>query len=140
MPVNEYKTNNRTKIMDFLIASKDRTVSAADIGIHMEHLNCPVNMTTIYRYLDKLEKEGTVIKYTGTKSATKASGATYQFVDRDHRCEEHLHLKCTECGAIVHLDCHFMDVIAEHIKSDHGFDIQCKNSVIYGVCRDCRRL
>lgn len=119
--------------MDFLIASKDRTVSAADIRTHMEELNCPVNATTIYRYLDKLEKDGSVIKYT----SAKGSSATYQYVDREHKCEEHLHLKCTNCGAIVHLDCHFMDVIADHIKDDHGFSIQCRNSVIYGLCKDC---
>jgi Fur family ferric uptake transcriptional regulator len=28
--------------------------------------------------------------------------------------------------------------IAEHILKDHGFILQCKNSIIYGLCRECR--
>lgn len=121
--------------MDYLIANRDRTVSVSDIGSHMEELECPVNVTTIYRYLDKLEKDGNIIKYNKEKSGK----ATYQYVDSAHHCEEHLHLKCVGCGAVIHLDCHFMDEIAEHIGKDHDFAIQCRNSVIYGLCSQCRK-
>lgn len=37
------------------------------------------------------------------------------------------------------LDCGFMDEIAEHIQKDHGFQLQCKNSILYGICKDCRQ-
>lgn len=135
MSVNEYRTNNRTKIMEYLIASSERTVSVSDIACHMESLNCPVNVTTIYRYLDKLEKDGNVIKYSKDKNGK----ATYQYVERAHKCEEHIHLKCVKCGSVIHLDCHFMDEITNHIGVEHGFDIQCRDSVIYGICKDCRK-
>ena len=94
-----------------------------------------MNITTIYRYLDKLAKEGTVMKYV----AEKGSQAVYQYVEMGHHCEEHLHLKCVSCGCIIHLECAFMDEIAEHILKDHGFTLQCKNSIIYGLCRECRK-
>ena len=129
-----YKTNNRTKIMDYLIANKAKTVSVKDIDNHMKSLDCSVNMTTIYRYLDKLEKDGDVMKYTGEHGEK----ATYQLIERSHHCDAHLHLKCTDCGSIIHLDCHFMSEIAGHIASDHGFALQCKNSVIYGLCQKCQ--
>lgn len=134
MKHNEYKTNNRTKIMDFLVANKERTVSVKDIDHHMKSLDCPVNMTTIYRYLDKLEKDGDVMKYVGEKG----DKATYQYVERTHKCDSHLHLKCTDCGSVIHLDCHFMEEIASHISMDHGFLLQCRNSVIYGLCQACQ--
>ena len=38
-----------------------------------------VNLTTIYRYLDKLAKDGTVIKYV----AEKGCQAAYQYVEPD---------------------------------------------------------
>lgn len=136
MADHEYKTNNRTKIMDFLLANKDRTVSVSDIEDHLTAERNPVNKTTIYRYLDKLEADGNIIKYT----SEKGEKATYQYVDREHRCDEHLHLKCSRCGAIIHLDCGFMGEIAEHVEKDHGFKIQCKNSIIYGLCDKCQKL
>ena len=121
--------------MDFLLENKDRTVSVADIEKHLEGENNPVNKTTIYRYLDKLEADGNIIKY----AADKGDKTTYQYVDRAHKCDEHLHLKCVECGAIIHLDCEFMDEIAEHVEREHGFKLQCKNSIIYGLCDNCQR-
>lgn len=135
MAEHEYKTNSRIKIMDYLSANKDRTVTVSDIEKHLEETSSSVNKTTIYRYLDKLEADGNVIKYADEKG----DKATYQYVDRAHKCDEHLHLKCMECGAIIHLDCEFMDEIAEHVEKDHGFKIHCKNSIIYGICENCQK-
>ena len=132
--MNEYKTNSRIKILEFLVENKERTVSVSDIDGHMRQQDCSVNVTTIYRYLDKLERDGNVIKY----AAEKGDKTTYQYVDREHRCDQHLHLKCVECGAVIHLDCHFMDEISHHIEEDHGFALQCRNSVIYGLCSKCQ--
>ncbi|MEF9922598.1 MAG: transcriptional repressor [Anaerovoracaceae bacterium] len=131
---NEYKTNNRTKILTYLKENQDRTVSVMDIDCHLRDTDSQVNLTTIYRYLDKLTTDGNVMKYI----SERGDKATFQYVERDHKCDEHLHLKCTECGEIIHLDCHFMEEISHHINEDHGFDLQCKNSVLYGVCKNCR--
>lgn len=135
MAANEYKTNSRIKIMEYLIENKERAVSVSDIGGHMQEQHCSVNVTTIYRYLDKLEKDGNIIKY----AAEKGDKTTYQYVEREHKCDEHLHLKCVSCGAVIHLDCCFMDEIARHIAEDHGFALQCRNSVIYGLCSKCQK-
>lgn len=131
----EYKTAGRAKMLEYLIANRDGTVSAGDIGRHMEKQGCPVNMTTIYRYLDKLEKEGNVIRYV----SEKGEKAVYQYATVGRNCRGHLHLKCTECGSVCHLDCGFMDEIANHVQNDHGFTLQCENSVIYGLCSSCKR-
>lgn len=129
-----YATASRKKILDFLKSNSDRTVTVTDIDSYLKRNDSEVNITTIYRYLDKLAKEGTVIKYV----AEKGSQAVYQYVEHGHRCEEHLHLKCVKCGMIIHLECAFMDEIAEHIGKEHGFMLQCKNSIIYGLCEKCR--
>ena len=130
-----YATTTRKKILEYLQQNSDRTVTVADIDTYLKSHESEVNLTTIYRYLDKLAKEGTVIKYV----AEKGSQATYQYVEKGHHCEKHLHLKCVSCGCIIHLECEFMDEIAEHILKDHGFELQCKNSILYGLCRECRK-
>ena len=119
--------------MDYLKSNRHRTVSVKDIDAHLKGLDCPVNITTIYRYLDKLEREGDVMKY----AEAQGDKATYQLVEKNHHCNTHLHLKCVDCGSIIHLDCQFMEEIAGHIAEDHGFKLQCKNSVIYGRCKNC---
>lgn len=134
MADREYKTNSRMKILEFLKENGDRAVSVAQIQAHLDETGVAVNKTTIYRYLDKLEREGTAARFV-EENGKKAS---YQLTNRERRCSEHLHLKCVRCGCIQHLDCGFMDEIEEHIMKEHGFQIQCRNSVIYGICAGCR--
>ena len=89
MAGNGYTTTSRKKILEYLMANSDRTVTVADIDQYLKKNDNEVNITTIYRYLDKLAKEGTVMKYV----AEKGSQAVYQYVEMGHHCEEHLHLK-----------------------------------------------
>ena len=58
-----YATNSRRKILDFLKSNSDRTVTVADIDQYLKRNGDAVNITTIYRYLDKLATDGTVMKY-----------------------------------------------------------------------------
>lgn len=129
-----YATASRKRILEFLKDNHNRTVTVADIDAYLKENDSEVNVTTIYRYLDKLAGEGTVIKYV----AEKGEKASYQFVESGHRCEEHLHMKCVRCGCIIHLECAFMDEISNHILKDHGFTLQCKNSILYGTCKKCQ--
>lgn len=132
----QYSTPSRKRILEFLKESNDRAVTASDVAQYLAGQNNAVNITTIYRYLDKLAKEGTIMKYV----AEKGSQSAYQFVEPGRHCGEHLHLKCVRCGKIIHLDCHFMEEISNHILQDHNFVLQCRNSVLYGLCDDCQKI
>lgn len=129
-----YATASRRKILDYLKCNRDRTATVMDIDRYLKENDSAVNVTTIYRYLDKLAKEGMVMKYVAEKGGKTA----YQYVSPEHHCEEHLHLKCVCCGSIIHLECDFMDEISSHILGEHGFELQCKNSILYGTCQTCR--
>lgn len=134
MAGNGYVTANRKRILEFLQKSDERAVTAADVSAYLKEQNCEVNITTVYRYLDKLAKDGVLIKYVAEKGGQSA----YQYVQPGRDCSEHLHLKCVRCGRIIHLDCHFMKEISDHIKEEHEFLLQCRQSILYGVCRDCQ--
>ena len=58
MAGNGYATTSRKKILEYLMANSDRTVTVADIDQYLKKNDNEVNITTIYRYLDKLAKEG----------------------------------------------------------------------------------
>ena len=131
-----YNTRTRQLILDYLINNRQHAVSASNILEHLEAQGASPNPTTVYRYLDKLAKDGTVIKYV----AEKGCQAAYQYVEQGKGCCDHLHLQCVKCGRIYHLDCAFMKEISEHIEKDHGFELQCRNSVLYGICKDCKTM
>ena len=133
MANNGYNTAARSRILGFLKENKDRTVNANDILNWLNNRGNDVNITTIYRYLEKLTESGEVMKYI----AENGTRAVFQYVGEKQHCEEHLHLQCVRCGAILHLDCDFMDEISEHVMNEHGFRIQCRNSIIYGECSRC---
>lgn len=128
-----YKTEGRKKIMDILRQSGGVPLSVPQIEGKLQEGGSPLNKTTIYRYLDKLEDSGDVVKYAGDEGRK----ALFQLVDRKRRCDQHLHLKCVECGALLHLDGPPMSTLAEQVYTEHGFMIQCRNSVIYGLCQEC---
>ncbi len=74
---HEYQTKSRQMILDYLIRIKDRAVHVSDIIQYMDQEECSVNKTTVYRYLDKLVAEKTLMKYV----ADKGEKAGYQYVE-----------------------------------------------------------
>ena len=130
-----YATNSRRKILDFLKSNSDRTVTAADIDQYLKRNGDAVNITTIYRYLDKLLAEHVIIKYADAGSER----AVYQYSGEMGHCVQHLHLKCIKCGRILHLDCGFMDEFRNHLKEDHKFRLLCEGDLLHGICGDCEK-
>ena len=49
------------------------------------------------------------------------------------------HLKCEKCGKLLHLQCDMLEHIDAHLEEDHGFLLDTKRTVFYGICGDCRR-
>ena len=132
---NSYNTISKQLILDFLKSKSEETLSANDIFEYMNTIKKPVNITTIYRYLDKLLQSNIVHKYTdddGKKS-------TYRYVGENSYCHEHLHLQCSQCGKIIHLDCEFMEEVIKHIDKKHHFSLKCDKSILYGKCEECAK-
>lgn len=91
-----------------------------------------IGVTTVYRHLDKLVKEGRLYKYT----SKQGESACYQSVCG---CGEHFHLRCVRCGRLDHLECEDLKHIRDHVSSQHGFEIDPSQTVFYGVCKECAR-
>ncbi len=131
---NGYRTLNRTRIMNYLVDNRERAVTANEIHAYFEQQESPVNMTTIYRYLEKLCADGTVIKYV----AAKGNMTTYQYVEGKPECHHHIHMKCIRCGKVIHLNCGFMQDFESHILEHHQFTIVYEDCVLMGICEKCR--
>ncbi len=127
-----YTTKGRKKILEFLEANKNRAVAASEILIYLDGLGEKRSPSTVYRFLDELVKDGRVIK----RRDSQEESAVYQLVAA--QCHTHLHMECSTCGKIFHLDCEFMKEIEQHFIERHGFLLECSSSVLRGMCNDCK--
>ncbi len=128
-----YKTKQRELIYKFLINNKNRHVTVEEIIDYTKTTDSPVGKTTAYRYIDELERKGRIRKYI----VEKGISACYQYVDEDGECHNHFHLKCKDCGELIHLDCGFLNDIKIHLFEGHNFDIDSSKTVFYGTCKKC---
>lgn len=128
-----YSTEKRNKIMEYLITHKDENISVKEIELYLEKEGIGANISTIYRYLDKLVEEGSVLKHIDEAK----NKSTFQYILPDGECYNHLHMICSGCGRIYHMDCEFMNEFARHIYEHHDFTLECKTSMLYGLCGKC---
>ena len=124
-----YKTRQREAIYTY-IKNINRDVTAAEIKEHFKANGVAVSLTTIYRHLDKLEKDGILRKY----KLDGSTSACYKSADPDNK----FLLKCENCGELVRFKCHDLDHLYKHFNSDHNFAINPYKTVFYGRCDRCK--
>jgi Fur family ferric uptake transcriptional regulator len=134
MPVEtSYQTKQRNQILDCLMKNKDRHITADEI-IHVLNGEKPlVGKTTVYRYLDKLVSQDVVRRYF----IEEGKSACYQYMEQNGACNQHFHLKCVDCGRLLHLECDYLGEIDSHIKDHHDFHVDHSKTVLYGQCGHC---
>lgn len=130
-----YNTKNKQYIIEALSNNLNTTLSADNIFDYLSKNNKGMNITTIYRNLEKLAKENIILKFP----SADGNKTFYQLKRHDLTHEDHLHLQCTNCGKVIHLDCDFMQSFVDHVKDDHSFDLTCGNSILFGLCDDCKK-
>ncbi len=128
-----YSTVKGNKILECLKYNSNSDMTVKDIEAVLKSAGLDVNISTIYRNLDKLEHQGLIIKRVD-ESGNKS---TYQYAEPENQCHEHLHMKCSGCGKVYHLDCEFMKDFKSHMLEHHGFTLECKSSMLYGMCELC---
>ena len=133
-PAN-YKTRQRDAILDYIQSLEGAHVTAAQIAEHFEKIAAPIGRATIYRHLDQLTESGRLRKY----AADVASGACYQQAEAKENCREHFHLKCEDCGRLLHMECDEFEALQRHILDQHAFEINALKTVFYGKCGACKQ-
>jgi len=129
--VVNYKTKQRSAILEYLENNKDKEITVTDI---LEHVNktSKASQTTIYRYLNKLVDEGKVKKFYSEED----NMATFQYVTCD--CNLHYHLKCEKCGEIIHIDNEIFSTLEKRITEKYNFKIDNIKTMLLGVCSKCQ--
>ncbi len=124
-----YNTESHKKILEFLMENRERSFSAEEIFSHLSKTGA--RKSTVFRQLAKLSENSEIKRLTSTSNRS----VRYQYVDRE-RCGAHLHLKCTSCGKLIHLDKETTLFFEKSIKSSKSFSIDV-GAFIPGICGKC---
>ncbi len=136
MKRTDYKTKSRQAILYYLQEYKKSTekyITAREIVEHFNENNQNISTATVYRVLEKFEKEGIIKKF----ELEGENSACFEYVGDIALCSHHYHLKCDECGKIIHFHCDEMSDVTNHLNKHHGFFIDTSKTIFYGKCEKC---
>lgn len=131
----EYATEQKKMLSDFLKSHAERAFSMEELieALRDTYGAGAPGSSTVYRLMTRLVEEGSVKRFVKGHSRC----FLYQGV-RDEHCRSHLHLKCTECGRLVHLDERVSETLLDTIRSNSDFSVNEEETVLFGACASCR--
>lgn len=132
----EYETKQRRILLDYLNQHPDQGFSVEELyeGLCAAHTDEPVpGKSTLYRLIARLVSDGLVKRFTGEHGRQFA----YQLVACD-ACDSHLHLKCTACGNLYHMDHAVSEQIMSEVLQRSEFSLDEKETVLFGICKGCK--
>lgn len=128
-----YNTRQRQALLAYLMERADEPFSAKEL---CERLGSAegISASALYRNLARLAGEGAVSRLMGEDGKT----ALYRYAG-DAACAAHLHMKCTRCGRLLHMNETLSDAVLRAVVADESFRIDAGSTVLYGACAACRR-
>ena len=129
-------TKQKEILLDFFKQNPGVHLSAGDVIEHMKKEGATIGQATIYRNLESLVNDGIIAKF----KIDDDSPACFEYISPDEHIgdeEDCYHCKCSSCGKIIHVSCEDVKALQEHFMEEHGFKIDLKRTVFYGLCGDC---
>ena len=125
-----YQTEQQKQLWNCLTQNADTPLTVEEIleRIHAEHEGAP-GKSTAFRLMTKWVEEGRVLR--------TVSGHSRRFVYQLAGCGNlppHLHLKCVDCGKLIHLDSAESEALLGQIRRSSGFQIDEESTVLLGHC------
>ena len=125
-----YSTKQRKILLETLEHHRDETLCVDQIITYMG--DDTISRSSVYRNLSGLEAQGRV-----RRVAVPGEGRTMYCYTGAGSCREHLHLECSKCGRIYHLDGASTNTLVENVMRSFNFRVD-NNTVLYGVCEKCQ--
>lgn len=121
-------------LLDFLKSHSDRPYSIEELTEEMENIfpDAP-GKSTVYRLMGQLVDNGTVKRFV--------KGNSRQFLYQaslGEECHSHLHLKCTECGRLLHMKHELSEQLISEILGSSEFSVTADSTTLFGFCKDCK--
>ena len=125
-----YMTAQRKSLLDFFENNPDKQFSAKQITDAL--CTARISQSAVYRNLSLLTEEGLLCCRVNGSSGE----CFYQYINH-HSCKNALHLTCTQCGEITHMDDSLLDNIEVNLWQKDGFFVDKAKTVLFGLCKNC---
>lgn len=122
-------TSQRKILIEFLKDNHDKRLSASHIADALK--DSGISISAVYRNLSALAKDGIICR--SIKEGSRES--YFQYIDT-HQCKNSIHLTCTKCGKVSHMDTKTVNQMTDALKKT-GFNLNKTKTMVYGVCRNC---
>ena len=127
-----YLTRQRKQLLKYLSEHTDEQMTARQIADALAEDN--ISISAVYRNLADLEAEGLLKR--SVREGTRE--AFYQYIAAGE-CKDSLHLSCRICGKSIHLGEKEAEQLLHGTLESTGFQIDKSETILYGVCADCRK-
>ena len=128
----KYLTRQRKRLLEYLSEHTDEQISARQIA---EDLAADqISISAVYRNISALEEEGLLKR--SVREGTRE--VIYQYIASEE-CKDSLHLACLICGKSIHLGEQEATQLIRGTLESTGFQIDKSETILYGVCADCRK-
>jgi Fur family transcriptional regulator, ferric uptake regulator len=120
-------TPQRKLILDAIARSRGH-ISAEQVYRQVAEDSPDVNLTTVYRTLERLEQLGFV-----RHKHLHGEPAQYERTDEP----PHQHLVCTDCGRHQELDVSVLEPLESELQRRYGFYANLGHTAFVGLCTAC---
>lgn len=123
------RTTQRAVILDILETAGGH-MTAEEVAREVESRHLSLNRSTVYRTLETLAEIGVL------KATRMGRAIHYEVSDSG---DDHHHLRCVECQAMVHLDAGEVDDLIRRDAGKSGFLVTDIQVLVNGLCPVCKR-
>ncbi len=127
-----YQTRQQEAVASLFSKNQDTCLTAEEAYAALLSEGMDVGKTTVYRVITKLCERGVLRRYAPRE---RGEAASYQ---HNPCAQSHMHIRCVSCGALAHLHCDEVEAFAAHLKGHHGFTLDEGQTILYGMCENCR--
>ena len=127
----KYLTRQRKGLLEYLSDHTDEQMTVRQIADELA--GSQISISAVYRNLSALEEEGLLKR--SVREGTRE--VFYQYIAAE-KCKDSLHLSCRICGKSIHLGDQEARQLLHSTLESTGFQIDKAETILYGVCADCR--
>lgn len=130
-----YQTGQKRILLAYMKAHSDQAFTIEELceRLKKETVMGPVpGKSTVYRIMPELVEEGLVKRFVKEHSRK----FLYQMVCGEH-CEKHLHMKCSVCGKLYHMEDEESEALLLQVMKKHHFQVDEGRTVLFGQCESC---
>lgn len=123
------KNTKQRKIILDILSNSDYPINAEQIYEKASNIYKSIAKTTIYRNIDSLLKDGTIVRYN-------LNNNMYSYMLNSKH--EHF-IKCKNCGKVVSIENCPLHELEKKLSKETGFNITDHSIEFYGYCKDCKK-